>query len=219
MSPVVALINDKGVAQAIDVNLISTQQIEHVDRPLAGCLDHAGYIEPALPRQHAEIKPTNAACGEVQKIKPIPAGLITVAVLDEAVALDDIAHRRKDRIAIRSRHGSRPENEHGPLRFRQGLGDVVTTVGNLGECLTAGPEVNHGIGQIRRRSDTGNRKAALEMPLAQTRIHQRGLVARIGTDQQTEVRVFNAGDGGIEKVGAARFVGELRAVLATIEIR
>src|SRR6185437_12280074 len=69
------------------------------------------------------------------------------------------------------------------------------------------------LGPDRRRLE-----AALEPALAQPRIDDRRLEARVAADEEAGIGFFDAGDGGVEEVaGAARRI-ERGAVLAAIEM-
>ncbi len=59
----------------------------------------------------------------------------------------------------------------------------------------------------------------LQPALADAGIEHGGLEARIGADEHDRIRLFDAGDAGVEEIaGAAALLAERRSVLAAIDI-
>ena len=71
--------------------------------------------------------------------------------------------------------------------------------------------------QVEYRTDRGDPEIAVEMALAQPRIDERRFPSRVGADQQTNVRVLDARNRGVEQVSGAASRIELSTVLTAIE--
>ncbi len=75
------------------------------------------------------------------------------------------------------------------------------------------------VGEIGACADDADRRAALEPPLANTRVEDRRLVARVRADDENSVSLVDAGDRRVEEIGrAAKFRMQFRAVLTTVDI-
>src|SRR5690606_3200070 len=106
-----------------------------------------------------------------------------------------------------------------PRRLLEALAELVRAVRDLGERARAGAELDHGVGEIDLGTDPPRDEAALAPALADARVDQGRLVARVGADQQAEIGLLDPGDGGVEQIAAAGVRLELRAVLAAVEMR
>ena len=75
------------------------------------------------------------------------------------------------------------------------------------------------VGQIGLWADDAYRRAAPEPTLADPRVEDRRLVARVRADDENRVSLIDAGDGRVEKIGRAAKLGvQFRAVLTAVDI-
>ena len=179
---------------------------------MPAAFEHAGDVVAALAGHEAEVEPADPGGGGVQDVEAVPV------VADQRRSARRARGRGEDRGAIRAGERAGAEDQHRPLGLLEALAELVVAAGELGEALRAGAELDHRVGQVRDRADPADREAALAPALAQPGVDQRGLEARVGADQQADVGLLDAGDGGVEEVAAARLGRELRAVLAAVEV-
>src|ERR1700691_1685988 len=108
------------------------------------------------------------------------------------------------------------KDQHRLLRRFEGLAPFVLAGGQFLERLGPRAEWNGGICQIALGSDHADLEPALQPALAQARVDDRRLDARIGADQETGISLFDPGNGGVEHI--ARTAGRIERgpVLAAI---
>ena len=79
--------------------------------------------------------------------------------------------------------------------------------GEIVQRVRAGTDIVVVISEIRLRPDHADLELASAPALADARIEQRAFAARIGADDEQRIGLVDAGDSGIEDVGAAASLG------------
>ena len=199
-------IDDEGARR--DVDLVDAEQEQNVER--AG-RRHLPRGQAALPRHEAEIERADARGRAVQHAIAVPA------VLHRAEIDRGLGGERSDRRAVGARQRAGADQHQRTLGLAQHVGEGVA--GDGGERLGAGAEIVVSVGEVRLRPDDADREFSGAPALADARIEDRRLLARIGADDEQRVGRVDPGDGRIEQIaGAAPGRIERRAVLPAIEI-
>ena len=167
---------------------------------------NAGHIKPALARQQAKVKTGNTRGGRVQHVK---VGTRLCSQLNGG---------RENGIAIQARQCALADNNHRFFGFGENVRKALIAGQQLSERFRPCADEFGVVSQIYRRANGGNREVAHQVTLTDTRIQHRRLEARIGADEKQRIGLFNAGNGGVENIIAAR-AGEFRTVLTAINMR
>ncbi len=149
----------------------------------------------------------------MQNIEPVPV------VANEPAIFGELVRRAQDAGAVRAGERPLPHHDHRVFGIAQNIGPRVVARSQSVQHGTVTAEHLDGKGQVEGRADCGDPETALEMPLAQPRIYERCFPARVGADQQTGIRIFDAGNCRVEQICGAAPRIELGAVLAAIEAR
>src|SRR5229473_7449519 len=136
-----------------------------------------------------------------------------------ADGLGDCPPRPEHPGAVGPRQRARPKDEHRRRRAKQKLGPGMLAGDQRVERRAAVAEHLHREAQIEHRPDRRHPEAALQIALAQPRINERRLPARIAADEETGIGLFDPGDRRVEQVAGAAGAIELRTVLPAIEAR
>ena len=183
--------------------------------PPGGTREDAGDVAPALAGHQAEIEAADPRRRRMQDVEAVPV------VADQAEAPRRARARAAEhRRAVGPGQRALAEDQHRALRLPQRLGEADA------RRAPARPA-----SRARRRAPRPGRSGRRAAPirptvkppwppaLAQARVDERRLPARVGADQQAGVGLLDAGDRRVEQIaGAARGI-EPGAVLAAVDVR
>ncbi len=194
------LVDDEGLAEARGVEFIGAEQVDEADIPGRGAVEDGRRVPPAIAGHEAQIQSAHPRRRVVQHVEAVPAG----RGIDQATALGDPPRGVQDGATIRAGQRAHAEDQHRPLGLPQNLRELVAPVGDRVEQPRIIAEVPAAIGEIDHLAHQPNREPAHQPALAQARVDQRRLDARIGADQQAGIGSLDAGDGGVEQIAGAR---------------
>ncbi len=161
-----ALINHEGPVRHVD--LVDAKQEGHVQRTR---LQHLTRRQTALARHEADIERTDLRGLGMEDIEAVPV------LADGADRLRDLRGERENRGAVGAIERTLADDDHRAL----GLGKPLLE--HLREGFRTGSEIVVRIGEIRSLSDHTDANAALRVALADPRIENGRLDARVGADQ------------------------------------
>ncbi len=191
-----------------DVDLIDAKEEQHVERARRR---HLPRIQAALARHEAEIERADARRRAVQHAVAVPT------VLHGAKIERRLCRQRRDSRAVGARKARHADEHERVFGLPQRVGKAVAR--NIGKRLRAGAEVIVSVSQVGLRPDHADGKFAGAPALADARIEDGGLLARVRADDKEGIGRIDAGDGGVEQIGRpAPFGIERRAVGPAIEI-
>ena len=100
-------------------------------------------------------------------------------------------------------------DDHGLVSFLQSLAKFMFAIQNVSQSLEAVSQVLILVWQIHWGSDDGDISLIVDPGLPEPGVYQWSLEPRVGADQQDQVAVLNASDGGVhDVVGAEVNAGE-----------
>src|SRR3974390_2826405 len=140
----------------------------------------------------AEIERADAGRGALQDRESVPP------VLERAQYDRRFGGERRNRLAVLARERASTKNEERSLNRFEGIGEFAAA--EIGEALGPGADIAVGISQIGLLSDQPDREIAGAPALADARVEDRRLAARIGADDQQRIGLVDTGDGRIEQV-------------------
>ncbi|MBA7473631.1 hypothetical protein ES707_08972 [subsurface metagenome] len=187
-------VNDEGAVG--DLGFVSAEQEQHVERTEGR---HLG--DGKTTAGEADIERTNPRRGLLQHAKSVPA------VLDCADVERELRSKRQHRSAIRARETRRADQHDRVPGVLQDFGEGMLAGGEIIQRVRARADVVVVIGKVGLRADHADLELPAAPALADARVEQRALAARVGADDQQCVGLINTGNGRVEHVGAAAGFG------------
>ncbi len=208
-----ALVNHKGRSEIARIDLVGAEKVKNFDVAGFASGDDAAHIASSGSRHKAEIEAADPGGGAVQNIEPVPI------IANQPAIFGDAPGRAQNAGAVGSGERPLPHYDHRVLGIAQNIGPGVVARSQSVQHGAVIAQHLDGKCQVEGGPDRRDPETALEIALAQPRIDERRLPARVGADQQTGIRVFDAGNCRVEQICGAAPRVEPGAVLAAIEAR
>ena len=167
----------------------------------------AGASSPSSPGTRPRSSPPTREAAVCNTLKPFHPSFTTPAARAALARLGQHSN------AVRPSESAGTDNHHWlGCVFRQ-------SIPCLRERLWSSAQVIVFVSQIGVGADDAYRRAALEPALANARVEDGRLVARVGANDENSVSLIDTGDRRVEKIGcAAKLRMQFRAILTAVDI-